>query len=323
MTTQRIEVDTVNGREDWLRLRSQDVTASVVGSLFGVSPYKTAAGLYDEKLNGSLDEAYGSRDFLDWRLDLEAVFPARLARKRPEWHLEKAAVYLRDPVARIGATPDFYVTGDPRGLLILQAKTVGVSEFKKKWADGPPAWIVLQNATELMLEPNAVAGVIACITVSDYGSETHIFDVPRNISAENAIRAKVAAFWEAVAFGEMPEMDPVCDAALIARAFPEEIPAKQIDLSGDNWLPGALARREEIKRQIAEMTAEKDQIEADLIAKMEDADRATIGEFSATYRARHYQAQPAKPAIPARVGERVLRVQDHRIKPEEENGQPF
>ncbi|WP_424627573.1 YqaJ viral recombinase family protein [Bradyrhizobium sp. SYSU BS000235] len=291
MTIQRIPV---TDRDSWLAMRKQDVTASVVGALFGCHPYESLLRVYLDKTGESEPEEQSA--FLQWRLILESAVAAAVQIQRPEWKIVKATEYLRDPVARIGATPDFYIHGDPRGLGVLQAKTVAPKQFREDWQDDqPPFWIALQNATELMLETKASFGAVAALVISPYKLECPIFDIPRHPGVEKRIRDAVADFWTAVDWGNVPEPDYSKDAELIAAIAPEPIEGKRIDLTGDNMLPGLLAERAGLKAEWKSAEARIEEIDAEIKFKMGDAEIATIDGFAITFK-----PQPRKASFSAR-----------------------
>jgi predicted phage-related endonuclease len=118
MTIERIEI---TSREQWLALRKPDVTASVVASLFGCHPYVSALKLYLAHSGVEFDEA-DNRVFRRGRL-MEPTVALAVSEERPDWRIEKCDSYYRDPDLRLGATPDFLIHGDPRGLGVLQTKT--------------------------------------------------------------------------------------------------------------------------------------------------------------------------------------------------------
>lgn len=313
MTTQRIPV---TDRESWLRLRKQDVTASVVGALFGCHPYESVLSVYLDKTGDAPPEP--SNAMLEWRLILEGAVAAAVERQRPEWKIVKATEYLRDPIARIGATPDFFIHGDPRGLGVLQAKTVAPSAFRKAWQDDqPPFWIALQNATELMLETGAVFGAVAALVIDPFKLECPIFEIPRHPGVEARIRDAVADFWTAVDWGNVPAPDFSKDAELIAALSPEPIEGKRIDLTGDNMLPGLLAERADLKARSGADLARIEEIEAEIKFKMGDATLATIDGFALSFK-----PQSRKPSFVKASTSRVLRITDHREK-EGKNDGPF
>lgn len=301
-----IDLDTDAGRAKWLSLRRQDVTASTVGALFGVHPYSSPMALYAEKTG--LETPLSDSAMLEWRLMLESAVAVAVARQRPGWRIIKATEYLRDPDLRIGATPDFYIEGDPRGLGVLQAKTIAPSAYKKQWQGGePPFWIALQNATELMLEYEADFGAVAGLIIDPWKCQCEITEIPRHTGVESRIREAVAKFWDDVAAGREPSPDFAKDAELIARMYPEAVPLKSIDLSGSNHLPTLLAEHAELKARIKNEELRRKEIEAEIKFAVGDAEIATLPDWRIslkTQEKREYVVRASK--------SRVLRISDFR-----------
>lgn len=288
-----IDLDTDAGRAKWLALRKQDVTASTVGALFGCHPYETQLGLFKEKTG--LETPLSNSAMLEWRLMLEGAVAVAVARQRPGWKIIKATEYLRDTDLRIGATPDFYIEGDPRGLGVLQAKTIAPSAYKKQWQDGqPPFWIALQNATELMLEYEADFGAVAGLVIDPWKCQCEITEIPRHAGVEARICDAVAKFWLDVEAGREPAPDYAKDAELIASMYPEAKPLKTIDLTGDNHLPVLLAERADLKKRLKLDEARAKEIETEVKFKMGDAEIATLGEFTITLKTQERAAHAVK-----------------------------
>lgn len=312
-----IERIPVTDRETWLALRKRDVTASVIGALFGCHPYETLLGLYMDKTGAGspdIDNAVLRRGRI-----LENAVAMAVMEERPDWKVVKATEYLRDPEKRIGATPDFYIHGDPRGLGVLQTKTVAPREFKAKWVDDrPPFWIALQNATELMLEPEAAFGCIAVLVVDPYKLECPIFEIPRHRGVEQRISDAVADFWDNVAFGTQPQPDFARDADLIAALEPEEVPGRRIDLSGDNLLPILLDERSELKARVKAADDRLAEIDAELRHKLGNAESGSLPGFNLSLK-----TQLRKAHFQAATTSRVLRVTDLRPKEDLNNDRPF
>lgn len=301
-----INLDTEAGRAQWLGLRQQDVTASAVGALFGVHPYQSAYGLYAEKTG--LDVPEPSSSMLEWRLMLEGAVAAAVAKQKPQWRIVKATEYLRDPELRLGATPDFIIEGDPRGLGILQAKTIAPSAYKKSWQDGqPPFWIALQNATELMLEHEAAFGAVAGLVIDPWKIECPITEIPRHAGVEVRIREAVLKFWDDLAHGREPTPDYGKDADLVAALYPEATPLKTVDLTGDNHLPVLLAERETVKSRIKVDEARCKKIETEIKFKMGDAEIATVDGFTISLKTQHRKGYEVKP-----TSFRKLNISDNR-----------
>lgn len=301
-----IERHPVTDRESWLKLRKQDVTASVVAALFGQHPYESALGVYAEKTGLDLpeiDNAVLRRGRL-----LEGAVAAAVAEEHPEWEIIKGTDYLRDPDLRLGATPDFYIMNDPRGLGILQAKTVAPSVFKKQWRDtGPPFWIALQNATELMMEPDAAFGVVAALVVDPWKMECPIYPIPRHAGVEARIREAVTKFWADVAEGREPAPDYGRDAELFAALYPEATPLKTVDLTGNNMLPVILPERAELKVQMGKLEKRVKEIDTEVKFAMGDAEIATLPGFSISLK-----TQNRKSYSVAATSFRRLNISDNR-----------
>jgi predicted phage-related endonuclease len=303
-----IERIPITSRDQWLSLRRQDVTASTVGALFGAHPYVSQLALFKEKTGLELSETRNA--MLEWRLLLEPVVAEAVARQRPDWTIVKATEYLRDPDARIGATPDFYIHGDPRGLGVLQAKTAAPASFKKQWTDDtPPFWVALQNATEMMLEEKAAFGAVACLIIDPWECNCPIYEIPRHAGVEARIREAVGKFWDDVAWGEEPAPDYSKDAELLAALCPDPVPLKTIDLSGDNHLPVLLAERSELMERLRTDESRRCEIDAEIKDKMDDAEIGVVDGYTIKFKREPRKAYSVGPTNP-----RVLRILPQRNK---------
>ena len=306
-----IERKTITTREAWLDWRRQDVTASNVGALFNCHPYVTPLRLYAEKSGTE----FLVEDNLAMRRGrwLEPAVAKAVEEMRPEWKLEAATEYLRDPDLKIGATPDFYIKGDPRGLGVLQAKSVAPSVYAREWNDGKevPLWIILQAVQEAMLA-EADFVVIAALLVDAHNMEVAIHDIgPRNLMAEEKIKSAVKEFWRCVDAGIEPDPDYARDADTVKALWrAERDPAAEVDLSGNNRIPELLAERSILKSDIGAMNARLEEIDTEIKFEMKDAAIATgIEGWRVTYKT----SQVKEYTVKARE-QRVLRVMDHREK---------
>lgn len=314
MTIERIPI---TSREQWMTLRKKDVTASSVAAVFNCHPFQSAYALFAEK--SGLDVPDTMNAMLEWRLILESAVAAAVERQKPGWKIVKATEYLRDPDARIGATPDFYIEGDPRGLGVLQAKTAAPGSFKKHWDDNtPPFYVALQNATELMLEPRAKFGAVACLIIDPWECNCPIYEIPRHEGAEARIREGVAKFWEDVDYGRQPDPDYAKDAQLIAALNDAATVDKIIDLSTDNYLPEILAERVQLKSAIKSSEDRVEEIDAEIAHKMGDAEIASLPGFAITRKLIQRKGYEVKP-----TSYRQLRITDHRQRQENFNDGPF
>lgn len=224
----------ITDREQWLGLRKKDVTASVVGALWGYHPYETIASVWAEKAQG-----IGLNDF-DTAVTrrgkrLEPVVAEMVGELRPAWKIERPNVYLRDPVRRFGATPDYFYTDEQGRPGVLQIKTCSPQQFEEYWDENnAPLWISLQTLSEMMLA-EAEVGTIGVLVIDAWTFDLHLYDVPRHAAAEARIISAIERFWRDTDRGNQPAIDPARDGALLAALYPNHVPAKLVDLP-----PGAM-----------------------------------------------------------------------------------
>jgi predicted phage-related endonuclease len=300
-----IERIPILSREQWLALRKPDVTASVVGALFGCHPWQTIAGLHAEKCGMELPGPDPESSVLRRGNALEMVVAAEVAKLQPEWLITKATEYLRDPHVRFGATPDFWIDGDPRGRGCLQTKTIGSWKFKKEWRGEeddeptPPLWIILQNATEMMLA-DAAFGAIGVLVIGDYTFETHVIEVPRHKPSEHRIRVAVKCFWDALDAGQVPTIDPERDGELVKLMYPHEVEGKVIDLRGDNRMVELCEIRERHGAIMKTAEAAKKTAEVEMRTKLGDAELAIVPGWNVSLRTTHREER-VQPATSFRV----------------------
>jgi predicted phage-related endonuclease len=302
-----IERRTIATREEWLEWRKQDVTASTVGALFNCHPYTTPLRLYAEKRGTEF--LYEDNRAMRRGRWLEPAVAKAVEEERPSWRLEPASHYYRDPVRRLGATPDFYIHGDSRGLGVLQAKSVAPSVYAREWNDGAeaPLWILLQAVTEGMLVDAAFVAV-AALLVDAHNMEVAIHEMPRNLAAEAKIVRAVEDFWTSVDQGIEPEPDFARDASTIRAMWRSEEPTSEIDLSGNNHIPALLEERALLKDSIKTAEERLEAIDSEIKYELKDAAVATgLNGWRVTYRTSHFKEY----VVRAR-DVRILRITDQR-----------
>jgi predicted phage-related endonuclease len=281
---ERIEI---TSRDQWLNLRKPDVTASVVAALFGAHPYTSALKLYLTYSGIEFDQA-DDRVLRRGRL-MEPAVALAVSEERADWKIEKCDSYYRDPELHLGATPDFFIHGDPRGLGVLQTKTAAPHIFERDWEGGAtvPFWVQLQVLTEAMLT-EAAFGAVAVLRVDAFDLALALIEVPRHPAAEQRIKAAVAQFWADVAAGREPDPDYGKDAELLKVIAPHEVVGTTVDLSGDNELPALLDQRAEIMTAMKGFEARKDEIETAIKFRMRDAESVVgLPDWNITWKTTH------------------------------------
>jgi putative phage-type endonuclease len=259
-----IETHEITNRDEWLAWRKRDVTASDIGALFGLSPWKgrTLLQLWAEK-TGRAQPQIDTPALRRGRWLEPAVLTA-LAEAYPYARIERCSFYVRDPLFRLGATPDALLDGR-----LVELKTVARPIFEG-WGEEPPLAYKLQATVGAMLTGGYPA-MVACLVLDTYSADLQVFHVEQSEEAEERIREGVVKFWTDVEAGVMPPADYGEDGELLAQLFKPRAEAEPVDLTGDNLLPGLLIERESLK---AEIKARKDRVEAikaELIDKLQGA----------------------------------------------------
>lgn len=304
-----VEVRPIPDRETWLAWRKDFITASVVGAMpaFNCHSFATPLRIFAEKRGVEFDE---SDDKVKRRGRwLEPSVAKAVSELRPEWGLIAPNVFLCDPETGLGATPDFYITGDPRGRGVLESKSVAYSVWKRDWDEGRdvPMWVTMQCLTSMILA-DAAFGVVAVMLVDPHNMDVALLDVPRHAGAEAKIINEAKRFWRDIRAGIEPQADFVRDGAILKLLIPRERPGAVLDLTGNNELPNLFARR---AAMIAEMKRYQKRckiIETKLMALMgENASVTGLDDWAVSYKVeprKGYTVQPSEP--------RVLRIKDKR-----------
>jgi predicted phage-related endonuclease len=270
----------------------QDVTASDVGAVCGVSPYKTPLQVYGEKLGilrGPDENVAMKRG--RW-LEPAALFA--LQEERPTWDVRKANVYLRDPDLRIGATPDLVVHDPEReGIGNVQIKTATGRSFASQWM-GPdesieaPLHYQLQTLTEAKLMGASWASILLLV-LDHYTCDLHLIDVPLHDAAWERIKGDVKMFWWHVTEGLPPPIVPSQDGPTLRKIYAKD-DGEVLDLSKHNQLPELLAERAEIMADIDSLKDAKEEIDAQVMEIMQEASVGELPGWRISWKVQHKKA---------------------------------
>ncbi|MGO4672948.1 YqaJ viral recombinase family protein [Bosea sp. 2YAB26] len=284
----------IKGREDWLKMRESDVTASVAGALLGVHEYSTAYGLYMEKAGLAPAQEPVEPTIEDdciilppmlrgTVLEQAAIVMARML--KPDWKIEGTNnAYYRMPAARIGATPDAIATDPERpGFGVVQIKTTDGLIFKQKWLDEDgavqvPLWIAVQALVEAKLTGASWACV--ALMVGGINTKLHLFDIPLHDGVWSRLVEEVGEFWRRVAEQDAPDPDYARDGRWITSNYSGE-EGVEIDLSTDNRLVTILDERTELKaaeKAGTEAEKKRKELDAEILAKLGTASIARAAD---------------------------------------------
>lgn len=202
--------------EEWLALRSEDITSTEVSALFNLSPYKTALEVFAEK-TGKLEDSFKENERTTWGNRLQDAIATGVAEDK-NWTVQKRTCYSRITERRLGASFDFEIVGDPRGPGLLEIKNVDSLVYRQKWEefDGvieAPQHIELQLQHQLLVSGFKWGVIVALVS----GNTVKIIEREANPEIQNAILDVCARFWVAVDEGKAPNPIYPRDAKVITR----------------------------------------------------------------------------------------------------------
>lgn len=276
-----IEKIPITSREEWLKNRIQDVTASVAAALFGVHQYQSWYSLWALKTGAIVEDPDETPAMRRGRM-LEPVAVDFLLEDHPDWRIENPGVYLRDPKVRLGATPDRYIyRPDRAGFGVLQIKTVEESIFKKKWLNEnheiePPLWIAIQAEVERHLSGAnyAMVGVLR----AGFGIDCTPLDIPLVPGLMKKIEENVALFWRMIEHGKRPDPDYSKDGKTIEALWAGNGSDAVLDLTADNHLVDLADEKERIAGEKTAIEKRQKEIKAEMLHKLGSASAGEIAD---------------------------------------------
>lgn len=303
----------IGSREEWLGWREPNVNASEGAALFGENahPYLSPYKLWAHK-SGLLTPEPDSPTKRRGRL-LEPVAIDLLREERPMWQIWRPHLYLHDPDARIGATPDVYAErnatnaelADGRGHRRrgnVQIKTAGHFAFRKNWVDPDtmlveiPLWIAVQSSIEAYLS-QADWTAVAVMAVGDGGIDFHVEEFEIKLGLIERYKALVEQFWASVEKKEPPAINFDRDLDTLFDVYSDD-DGSTIDLTRDTDIQQMLIERKlytTIEKQGRTAEAERKKIDGKIVAKLGNARAARIGPvlvYARTVKNKGYTVNP-------------------------------
>lgn len=254
--------------QEWLALRTKDITSTDVAALFGISPYLTEFELFHRKKSGMAGD-FQLNDRMLWGLRLQNAIAVGIAL---DHNLTVAPMtnYMRIPELRIGSSFDYFEGENG----ILEVKNVDSLTYKDGWiVEGDnveaPAHIELQVQHQMFVSGRTQAAIGALVG----GNRVIIIRRKADRNVFNAIQAKVKAFWESIDANQPPEPNFKEDADFISRLNGYAEPGKVVDALGDAKLSGLVRDYKEWGSKAESVKAEKEGIKAQILTLIGDAEK--------------------------------------------------
>jgi len=322
----RVEEIERGNRAQWMALRQADLCASEAGALFEDPATGRAAHKYTTRRRIAMCKAFGeppeqNADMRRGKIMEPAV--AEAIAVDCGWEPQRCSTYLRaradDPLVRMGATRDYVMLvqvaellTDPKtrasaeaagwaelterspggeARLVVECKSLDQVVHEREWADGPPAYTVVQAAYQALLD-GADGALIACL-IENRAKDLHLYAVPRNASFEARLIDEVREFWRAYEAGEEAPVVAL-DNAYMTDYYPASRDEEVVNLSEDaaSW-QALVVEREVLKLQQETAQVRIDEIEALIKDEMREASKAILPGWSITWRS-NARARPLK-----------------------------
>lgn len=271
---------TPDDHEHWLSLRSQDITSTESSALFGINPWMTEFELWHHKRAGeivSLDE----NERMVWGRRLEPAIAQGIAEDRG-WLVEPFKQYGRLEEIRAGSSFDFAIldpeTKKPRAL--LEIKNVDSLHFRQSWViDGSeileaPPHIELQAQHQLMVTGYEEIFIGALIG----GNTTAILNRKPQPNIINALRKKIALFWESIDKCHEPRPDFERDSGFISELYASSEPGTI--MSASPYISELTRQYQETSEQINELEKKRKAFKAELLTLIGDAEKVISDDFT-------------------------------------------
>jgi hypothetical protein len=289
-----VEVFRPASREEWLGMRL--LGTSEVPALFGVHDHLTPFELMAIK-KGQYKREFPQVKILANSIHVPPVVKGNMMEPqsfellrmlRPKWRALSNAipggrVYI-DRRTGLSSTPDaFVIDPDREGLGVFQSKDMIGSAFEEKWQpddDGcvPPAAVAIQAIGEATL--SGASWACAGATISGYGFDFHLCEIPLHAALMAKTRTLVRDFWDRIADDRLYPPDFARDGEAIKAMFAED-DGSEINLANNPRVAELIERREPLKateKAGGVAKEERDEIDNELRMLLGNATRARLAD---------------------------------------------
>lgn len=268
-----------SSNEEWLKLRTKDITSTESAALFGLSPYVTPFELWHRKKAGNIVELEPN-ERMKWGTRLQDSIAAGIAADE-KWVISKRTQYERLPEQRLGASFDFTVHGLDGGDGLLEIKNVDPLALRDGWlvedenVEAPPH-IELQVQHQMLVSglPYAIIGALVG------GNRTVLIRRAPVPDVMQKIVTKAQAFWKSIEAGIPPAPNFAKDSEFITKLYQSVRQGKVVDVSNDEEVLFWVEQYKKASAIKEKVEAKRQEMKARIFTKLADAEKATSKEFS-------------------------------------------
>lgn len=275
---------TPKNKQEWLDLRTQDITSTEIAALFGINPWMTEYELWHRKKDGLIVEIEENQR-MKWGTILQDSIAKGVAEEQG-WNIRRMEEYGRIPILRLGSSFDFSIEPEHEPinlgeLGLLEIKNVDGLQFKKGWivngenVEAPPH-IELQVQHQLLVSGRAFAYIGALIG----GNNLILIKREPSQKIHDAIKEKAAAFWKSIDENTPSAPNFETDSKFIASLYNYSEPGKVISVAEDEEIVKMAEEYKALGSIIKEADGKRDEIKARILTVIGDAEKAAGGAFT-------------------------------------------
>jgi putative phage-type endonuclease len=262
-------------KQHWHGLRAHDVTSTESPALFGISPYTTEFELFTRKKDHLIVEIEANERML-WGDRLQDAIAQGIAEDQG-WDIRRMTEYMRDEELRMGSSFDMAIGAEG----LLEIKNVDALAFRDGWLvegdviEAPPH-IELQLQHQFAVSGRKFGYIGALVG----GNRVVLLKREPDQKVIDALRSKVALFWDRIAKNDPPTIDFARDAEFIAQLYNSATTGKVFDARGNEELMDLARRYRELGEQEKQIEAAREAIKAQLLMTIGDAEKVLADGFS-------------------------------------------
>lgn len=271
-------------KDEWHAKRSENVGASEVAALFGLSPYMSRFTLWHMKA-GSLAAPDFDNERVRWGNRLEAAIAYGLAEDFG-LKIRKVHRYIPHPViGGMGASLDFEIFNHPGGPAVFEIKNVDAAVFHANWVTEGPVIMEAPLHIELQLQHQMAVtgrqwGAIGCLVG---GNRSYLLTRKRREDVIAKLENAVADFWLSIRDDKAPSITDAGDLETVMAMFDGTQAVEAEDPVFFATLVEDFKAAQDIEKEVKQNT---DVVKARLIdyLSMQDAEVMTGGGYQVSYK---------------------------------------
>lgn len=281
-----------DNEQQWLGVRSKDLTSTEVASLLGVSKYKSRFKLWQEK-SGNIEPDFEDNPFTIWGRRLQIPVALGISEDNGWTCNDLTLYYAQHDTIRLGASMDHKIVCPKRGIGLMEVKTTAFFSKDNGWIGSEaPIEYECQLQTQLHLAKiNGSSFDFGVIAALDGRKDTKTLFRKYDPAFGELLEREAALFWESIQNNYPPDPDYIADDDLINKMLPEPRAGEKIILTGNPEAEAALEEWKAADKDLREINSKTRPLESrkkaaknKILSLSKNAEIVIIGDTKITTR---------------------------------------